>query len=184
MILSNILLNLAWMPEWLDGWFNYPGLEAWRFFNLFVFILAALYLHRRFGKPISEALRARGEGIKRELQRAREERDQALARLAEVEARFENLDAEVAKVKERTAAEATAEQQRISAATDEEISKLREQAKREIESAGKTARHELRRFAADESVRLAEEILTKEIRPADDVRLTSQSVQELGGTRA
>lgn len=184
MILSNILLNLALMPEWLDRWFNYPGIEAWRFLNLFIFSGAALYLHRRFGRPIREALRARGEGIKRELQRAREERDQALARLAEVEARFANLDTEVAKVKERTAAEAAAEQQRISAATEEELSKLREQAKREIESAGKAARHELRRFAADESVRLAEEILVKEIRPDDDVRLTSQSVQELGGTRA
>lgn len=184
MILSNILLNLALMPDWVDSWLNYPGLEAWRFFNLFVFIAVALYLHRRFGKPISEALRARGESIKRELERAREERDQALARLAEVEGRFANLDAEVAKVKEKTAAEAAAEQQRLSAATEEEIAKLREQAKREIESAGKSARHELRRFAADESVRLAEEILAKEIRPEDDVRLTSQSVQELGGTRA
>lgn len=184
MILSNILLNLAWMPEWLDRWFNYPGLEAWKFFNLFVFICAALYLHRRFGRPVREALRARGESIKRELQQAREERDQAVARLAEVEARFADLDAEVAKVKEKTAAEAAAEQQRLSAATEEEIAKLREQAKREIESAGKAARHELRRFAADESVRLAEGILAKEIRPDDDVRLTSQAVQELGGTRA
>ncbi len=107
------------MPEWLDRWFNYPGLEAWKFFNLFVFICAALYLHRRFGRPVREALRARGESIKRELQQAREERDQAVARLAEVEARFADLDAEVAKVKEKTAAEAAAEQQRLSAATEE-----------------------------------------------------------------
>ena len=184
MILSNILLSLAWMPEWVDRWLNYPGAEAWRFFNLFVFIGVAIYLHRRFGRPIREAFRARGEGIKRELEQARQERDQALAKLAEVEGRFANLDAEVAKVKEKTAAEAAAEKQRLSAATEEEISKLREQAKREIESAGKAARHELRRFAAAENVRLAEEILTKEIRPEDDVRLTSQSVQELGGTRA
>ena len=180
MILSNILFNFALLPDWL----NYPGLEAWKFFNLAVFILAALYLHRRFGRPVREALRTRGESIKRELQQAREERDQALAKLADAETRFANLDAEIAKVKEKTAAEAANEQKRISAATEEEISKLREQAKREIESAGKSARLELRRFAAAESVRLAEEILTREIRPDDDVRLTNQSVQELGGTRA
>ena len=44
---------------------------------------------------------------------------------------------------------------------------LLHQAAREIESAGKAARHELRKFAAEESVRLAEEILEKEIRPED-----------------
>ena len=184
MIHSHILLFLAWIPEGLDGLLNYPGWEAWKFFNLFAFLGAGYLLHRRFGRPIREALRLRSESIKRELQRAREERDQALAELAEVEARFANLDAEIAKVKERTTAEAAGERQRISAATEEEIAKLREQAKREIESAGKAARHELRRFAADESVRLAEEIITREIRPDDDVRLTSQAVQELGGPPA
>jgi len=161
-------------------WWNYPGLELWKFVNLAIFIACGLYLHRRFGRPIREALRARSEGIKRELQRAREERDQALAKLAEIEARFEKLDAEVAAVKEKAKAEAEAEKARLTAATESEIAKLREQATREIESAGKAARHELRRFAAAESVRIAEEILEKEIRPEDDARLTSVTVNELG----
>jgi F0F1-type ATP synthase membrane subunit b/b' len=60
---------------------------------------------------------------------------------------------------------------------------VRDQDKREIESAGKVARHELRRFAAEESVRLAEEILEREIRPEDDARLTSLTVNELGRAR-
>jgi F0F1-type ATP synthase membrane subunit b/b' len=172
------------IPEWLEGWSNYPGAEAWKFFNLFVFILVAFYLHHRFGKPVREALRSRGESIKQDLERARLERDQAVAKLAEVESRFANLDAEVAKVREKAKLEAEAERQRMTASTEEEIAKIREQAKREIESAGKAARHELRKFAAAESVRVAEELLAKEIRPEDDVRLTSQTVQELGGTRA
>jgi F0F1-type ATP synthase membrane subunit b/b' len=167
-----------------NPWWNYPGLELWKFVNLLIFIVLALYLHRRFGRPIREALRSRGEGIKRELLRAREERDQALAKLAEVEARFASLDAEVTTVRERARAEADAEKQRIAAATEEEIAKNREQARREIENAGKVARHELRRFAAETSVRLAEEILEREIGPEDDVRLTSLSVQELGRSRA
>ena len=170
----------------IDGsspWWNYPGLELWKFVNLLVFIVCALYLHRRFGRPIREALRTRGEGIKRELLRAREERDQAVAKLAEVESRFASLDAEVARVKEKARAEADAEKQRIAAATEQEIAKTREQAKREIEAAGKAARHELRRFAAEESVRLAEEILAREMKAEDDVRLTGLSVEELGRTR-
>lgn len=167
-----------------NPWWNYPGLELWKFVNLFVFIVCGLYLHGRFGRPIREALRSRGEGIKLELLRAQEERDQALAKLAEVESRFANLDEEVALVKEKARIEAGAEKQRIAAATAEEIAKTREQAKREIEAAGKAARHELRQFAAEESVRIAEQILQREMKPEDDVRLTSLTVQELGRTQS
>ena len=176
-----IILNLLhWIPDSLDPWLNYPGLELWKFANLLIFVICALYLHRRFGRPVREALRSRGERIKHDLARAQEERDQALAKLAEVEARFADLDAQVTAIKERAKLEGEAERERIKAATEEEISRIREQAKREIESAGKAARHELRRFAAMESVRLAEEILRIEIGPDDDARLTSQSVRELG----
>ena len=183
-VVSTTLAFLHWPPDWLDRWLNYPGLELWKFVNLLVFIACALYFHRRFGRPLREALRARSEGIKGELLRAREERAQALAQLAEVESRFANLDAEVARVSEKARAEADAEGQRISRATEEEIAKIREQAKRDIESAGKAARQELRKFAAQESVRLAEEILEREIGADDDTRLTSLNVQELGRTPA
>lgn len=180
---SSLFIFIELSDAGVYPWWNYPGLELWKFVNLAIFIACGLYLHRRFGRPIREALRARSEGIKRELQRAREERDQALAKLAEVEARFEKLDAEVAAVKEKAKAEADAEKARLTAATESEIAKLREQATREIESAGKAARLELRRFAAEESVRIAEEILEKEIRPEDDARLTSLTVNELGRVR-
>jgi F-type H+-transporting ATPase subunit b len=171
----------------VDGsnpWWNYPGLELWKFANLIIFIGAAFYLHHRFGNPIREALRSRGEAIKRDLIKAREERDEALAKLAEVESRFAGLDAEVAKVRERAKAEAAAERQRIAAITEEEIRKAREQAIREIEIAGKAVRQELRRFAAEKSIRLAEAILDREIGVEDDVRLTNLNVEELGRTGA
>jgi F-type H+-transporting ATPase subunit b len=182
-----VLIGISTLSQFLANsiegsapWWNYPGLELWKFVNLLVFIFCALYLHRRFGRPIREALRSRAEGIKRELVIAREERDQALAKLKDVETRFANLDAEVGKIREKARAEADAERQRIKFETDAEIAKLREQAKREIETAGKAARYELRRFAAQESVRLAEGILEREIGPDDDARLTNLNVQELG----
>jgi F-type H+-transporting ATPase subunit b len=184
LLVYTVLAFLRWIPDWLDPWLNYPGLELWKFINLLIFILCALYLHRRFGRPIRKALNARAEGIKRELARAREDRDQALAKLAEVEVRLADLDAEVARIKEKARIEAAAEKERITLAAEQEIARMREQAKREIDSAGKAARHDLRRFAARESVRLAEDILQREISAADDARLTNLNVQELGGTRA
>jgi len=172
------IFNLLAGGEGGSPWWNYPGLELWKFANLLLFILAALYFIRR---PIREGLRSRSEGIKTELKRAKEERDQAVAKLAEVEARFANLDAELSKVKARTAAELDAERERIQATTEDEVARMREQAKREIESAGKTARHELRRFAAQESIRIAEDILKKEIGPDEHARLTARSIEELRG---
>jgi F-type H+-transporting ATPase subunit b len=177
---SEVLLGMQ--DAIADEWWNYPGLELWKFFNLVVFIGAGIFLHHRFGRPIREALQSRGETIKRELLKAREERDQALAKLAEVDARFARLEDEVAKVKEASRAEAEAEKQRIINATADELAKIRSEARKEIERAGKTARHELRRFAAEESVRYAETMLRAEIDRDDDQRLTERSVQELGRT--
>ncbi len=161
-------------------WWNYPSLEAWKFLNLIVLVLVAWYLHRRFGRPLAEALRTRREGIKLELEKAKAERDLAYAKLAEVETRFEKLDAEVASIRERSKAEAEAESRRLESATEQELARIRENATRELENAGKQAKQELRKFAAQESVRLAEGILAREIKPEDDARLTTLNLQELG----
>lgn len=158
-------------------WWDYPGLEVWKFFNLFLFVVVMVYFLKR---PLSDGFRSRREGIRRELLMAREERDQALAKLAEVQARLERLDSEVASIKEHALSEAQAERERISRDTEQEILKLQEQSQREILSAGKVAKHELRRFAAQQSVRLAEEIVRREIRSEDDARLIELNVAQLG----
>lgn len=163
-----------------SAWWNYPGFELWRIVNLIVFVGAAVYLHRRFGHPVREALKSRRERIKNELQRARQERDLALKKLAEVELRLESLDAEVLAIRKQANAEAEAERERIKRATEVEISKLREQARREIEGAAKAAKRELRRFVAQQSVELAEGVIRSEIRPEDDTRLIRMNVEQLG----
>ena len=161
-------------------WWNYPGFELWKFFNLFLFVGVIVFLLRR---PIGEAMQARREGIRRELMRAQEERNAALAKLEDVEARLGRLDAEVLAVREQAIKDAALEKDRIARSTDEDAKKLRDQAVREIESAGKAARHELRRFTAEQSVRLAEEMIRRDIRLEDDAHLVDMSIDELGGDR-
>jgi F-type H+-transporting ATPase subunit b len=161
-------------------WWNQPGLEVWKFVNLFIFIAALVYILRR---PLSEAFRARREGIRRDLMRAQEERNAALAKLEEVEARLSRLDSEVTNIRTQSAKEAAEERERIRLATEAEIEKLREQTRREIESAGKAARQDLREFAAEQSVRLAEEIIRRDMRAEDDARLINLEIEELGGAR-
>ena len=161
------------------SWWNYPGFELWKFGNLLLFV-GALYLLLR--RSIKEGMQARREGIRRDLMRAQEERNAAEAKLKEVEARLSKLDAEVASVREQSQKDALAEQERIALSTEEDARKLREQAVREIESAGKAARQDLRHFAAEQSVRLAEEMIRRDIRPEDDARLVNMSIEELGGS--
>lgn len=164
----------------IPWWLNYPGFEAWKFFNLFLFAGLMVYILRR---PLGNALQTRREGIRRELMRAQEERNAALAKLEEVEARLARLDEEVAIVREHAAREAEEERERVRLSAEEDARKLREQAQREIESAGKVARLELRRYAAEQSVQLAEEMIRRDIRPDDDARLVNLNVEELGGMK-
>jgi DNA phosphorothioation-dependent restriction protein DptG len=160
---------------------DYPGFEAWKFFNLFLFVGLMVFALKKFN--ISDAFRTRGESIKAELEKARTERDAALAKLKEVEERLSGLNQQVSSIKDRSKAEAAEERKRIAQSTQQEISKLSVQAQREIENAGKAAKAELRKFAAEQSVRMAEELIRREIRPEDDARLMSENIQEMGVAR-
>ena len=163
-------------------WWDYPGFELWKFVNLAIFVIALVFAMRKFfGVP--EMFRNRKESIRAELEKARTERDAALAKLKEVEERLAHLDSQVATIKERSMIEAREERERISRSTQDEIAKLTAQAQREIENAATVAKKDLRRFTAEQSVRLAEDMIRRNIRPDDDARLFTRSIEEMGARR-
>src|SRR5437773_9072462 len=123
-------------------WWDYPGFELWKFVNLAVFVLVLLVILKKAN--LKEAFRTRRENIKRELARAQQERDAAIAKLKEIEERLARLDSEVVTINEKSKVEAAEERDRIAQATETEIARLSEQAQREIENAGKAATKELR----------------------------------------
>jgi F-type H+-transporting ATPase subunit b len=177
-IISEVLLAFAGAEE--TRWWNYPGFELWKFINVAIFVIALVFAMRKvFGVP--EMFRDRKETIKRELAKAQQERDAALAKLKEIEERLGLLDTEVATIKEQSQREAAEERERIARSTETEITKLGEQATREIESAGKAAKKELRRYTAEQSVQLAEQFIRREIKPEDDARLIASNIEDLGG---
>ncbi|HET6670254.1 MAG TPA: hypothetical protein VFH15_08475 [Pyrinomonadaceae bacterium] len=167
------------MAEWL----NYPGFEVWRFVNLFLFIAGALYVHHRFGKPISEGLRRRRASIKLEIERARQRRDSAAAELKEVEARLAQVDGEVAKIRAEAEAEAETERRRIKASTEIELARLKAQAERDIANLVKNAQMEIRQFAASQGIQAAETLIRRDLDPAKDARLINVSAGQFGGMR-
>ncbi|MCA1633328.1 MAG: ATP synthase F0 subunit B [Acidobacteria bacterium] len=181
LVLVRTIILAAFLQAEGPGWQEFvPMSTLARVVNLLLFVGVLSYFLRR---PLGEAFRARREGIRAELVRAQEERNAALAKLEEVEGRLSQLDAEVEAIRVQARKEAADERARIERTTEEDARKLREQAQREIESASKAARAELRVYAAEQSVLLAEEMIRRDIRPEDDTRLMSEYVEELGGIR-
>src|SRR6267143_5035650 len=99
--MSGMIFILVISEESVE-WWNYPGLELWKFLNLFLFLAVLVYFLRR---PLSEAFRGRREAIRQELLRAQQERDAAIKKLQEVEAKLERLDVEILAIKERASKE-------------------------------------------------------------------------------
>lgn len=163
--------------SFIDQWFNIPGFELWKFINLAIFI-AVLYLLLR--APLSNAFKTKREEIRAELIKAQQERDDAMKKLQEVEGRLAMLDTEVASISEKAAAEAEAEKTRIAAQTEADIAKMREQAQNEIARAGLQAKQELRRYSAEESIRLAEEMLRQQVGSDTDSKLVKAGIDNLG----
>ncbi len=160
-------------------WLNYPGLEAWKFFNLALFTVVAIWILR---KKINEALLARRDAIQKELLDAQAEREQAQARIAEADSLLGRVDEDVKTIHEQARQEAQAERQRLAAATEREIEKLNQQAQRETETAQKVARKELRKYLANRSVELARQSIRSQMRPEDDTFLIQESIGELRRT--
>jgi F0F1-type ATP synthase membrane subunit b/b' len=176
--LSFILLD--W-KESLNSWANIPGLEAWKFLNLTVFIVVMVYLLR---DKLSAAIAARRDGIKAELAKAHDEKERAFAKLTETESLLAHLDDEVKKIQDHAKREAEAEKDRLAAATARELEKMRQQADREMETADRIARKELRQFLAKRSIDKARAVVLAEVRPEDDTRLINESIGDLRRARA
>ncbi|CAN5220980.1 hypothetical protein BH10ACI1_BH10ACI1_28690 [soil metagenome] len=164
--------------HWWDTYANYPGFEAWKFFNLTVFIFIMVYLLK---KPLGDAFKAKREAIRADLIAAEEKRQAALAKLTVTEAKLASLETESANVLTQAEMEAKAEKERIAGETTDEIKRLQAQAANEIERKSQQVRAELRRFSAEESIRLAEEKLKAQINPENDARLVKAGIQSIGG---
>src|SRR5437660_5446229 len=91
--------------EQTPKWWDYPGFELWKFVNLIIFIPLAIWGMNKF-LGFKGFLRARRVQIKEELEKARTERDAALAKLKEVEERLSSLNSEIETIKAKSEREA------------------------------------------------------------------------------
>src|SRR5262249_45598862 len=135
--------NLVPLPLSGSFWTSPTGFA--KLVNLVLF-LTVLYLLLR--KPTREFFHQRLTSVRETLDRAAREKQEAMSKMAELDARLNRLDAELAGIKSQSENEASAELARIEAEAKRDIEKVREMAGREIESAKQVAMADLREFAA------------------------------------
>lgn len=170
----------AWgqFREFWDHYLNYPGFELWKFINLGLFVYLLIYLLK---KPLSDAFKAKRDVIRAELIKAEEDKQAALAKLTTIEAKLVGVDSEKAAIMKNARTEVDLEKSRLAQQGANEASKLVAQAEGEVARLGSVARIQLRRFAVDESLRLAEEKLVASVDSNTDSRLIKSGIQAIGG---
>jgi F-type H+-transporting ATPase subunit b len=120
------------------------------------FAILALLLALIMKKSVPAAFKARTENIRKGIEEGQRASADANRRLADVEKRLARLSDEIASMREAADKEAAAEEARIMAAAEQDKNKIVESAQLEIESAAKSARRELKAYAAELAVTLAE----------------------------
>ncbi len=143
-----------------------------RAFNVAIFFGILYFLLR---KPVRQFFAERFAQIRARLARAAREKEEAQKRIRAIDERLAQLDSEVAKIRETAHQEAAAETERLRLQTQADIEKIRETARREIEAATQTALVELRQFTAANAVTRAEQIIRRELTPADDATLLERA---------
>jgi len=164
--------------KFYNEYLNKPGFEAWKFLNLAIFIAFLIYILRT---PLSDAFKAKRDAIRAELIKAEEEKQAALKRLGEVEARLASLEGDVQAILKRANDEAAEDKDRLGEQTEFEIKRLRDQVNAEIARITVQSKVELRKYSAEESIRRAEERLRAQIDLAKDSILVKANINAIGG---
>ena len=127
---------------------------------------------------LPQMFRERTSTIQKALKEAQTASAEASRRMGEIEARLSKLDSEVSDIKAGAEREAAAEEDRMRAAAEDDKRKVVDAAESEIAAIARSARHELKSFAAS----LAVDLASKRIKVDDstDQSLVRQFVGHLG----
>jgi len=147
-----------------------------KLFNTVVFFgLLGLFA----GPWIAAQPRTRKAQIATDLGAAQAAREEAEAKLAEMEVRLAEVDGEVEDILAKAGNQAEAEKERILAAAKTEAARILEQAEAQVGEYEAQATHRLRGQAADLAVELARDLVTKELADKDRTKLFDEYLQGL-----
>jgi F-type H+-transporting ATPase subunit b len=150
--------------------------SLWKWAN---FGILAIALGYGMAKGLPPLFRSRTKEIQQGISEAQQMKQDAERRSAEMDARLNALGADIEKFRTQSAAEMQQEGERISRETAAQIKKIEQQAAVELESVGKTARRQLKEYAAELAMGLAEERLRGRMDNATESGLVDDFVRDL-----
>lgn len=160
---------------WLQPIWGVPMI-AWQVVNIFLVVGLFVYLLRR---PAPEFFKGRAKEIQDLLEKAVREKEEATARLKEVEDKMAHLNDEIGAIEAAAREQAEAGRQRVRDEAEQARDRIRQEAKEEIERRLVEARRDLRKYAADTAVSAARDVLAKGITDADEERIRGRFLAEM-----
>jgi F0F1-type ATP synthase membrane subunit b/b' len=152
------------------------NLLMWKWANFLVLAGGLGYL---MAKTLPGLFAERSQSIVKDMTDSEKIRKDAEARAAEVDRRLAGLEAEIAALRTDSKKESEAETERLARHTAAEIAKIRAHSEQEIVAAGKAARLDLKRYAAELAVDLAEKKIRARMTPAIEDGLVRGFVRDL-----
>jgi len=158
--------------------------DPWIWWKWANFAILAVGLGYLIGKNVPPLFRKQSEEIQSALAEAAKIKQDAAAYAASVEARLANIQREIENLRETAHADMTAESERIRRETEHHLQRIREQSVQEVELMTRAAKSELRKYAAELSIGLAEQRIRARMNPATQEKLVSGFLQDLHGRTA
>jgi F-type H+-transporting ATPase subunit b len=154
-----------------------PKTLALQFLNFGVL----LFLLIKFGgSAINKSLRARHDQLKADMEEANRLRLAAEARFKEQEKRLANLEGELEAMRQGILKEAESEKARIIAAAEEKARRVQDETRFQLEQQVKEAELRFRAEVAQAALKIADELLRRQVNGGDEQRLVQNFVAELG----
>jgi len=148
----------------------------YRVINFVILVGGLGYLLR---KPLGEFFSSRSASIQKSLDEGRKALEASQAKLAVVEEKLRRLEEEIAAFKASATREMEAERLRMQQSSAEETARILESARAQTDVAVRGAKLELKNYAAQKSVKLAEELIRTRLDDSGRRRLVAQFVATL-----
>ena len=164
--------------KWIARHTGLSDTAAYWLFVLINFGVIAGLAFRGLQKALPGYFRSRNESIQKNLEEARKASEEANRRLSEIENRLSRLDSEINGIRAEAENAAKAEEETLRQQTEEERQKIVSNSQQEIAAAASAARRDLKSYAAELAVSLAEKKIN--VDEATDKSLLRDFVGQLG----